>query len=160
MGLPGPGQPARLCPLPPTSLAQVQPLEVPLALLGKDGLAQLDAHVFQEPLPGQKRLPLCWHQRVEGAVGDLPVLRHSDVSPPVTWGTSLSPQGEQTPLSAPAHHLHWVGSTSPFTAMTLRKPAHRQPRLQDVLSVPRSPLPEGQELASGRGMKDLQSSFA
>lgn len=64
-------------PRPPTFLAQAQHLWVPLALLGHDGGAQLEAHVFQEPLPGHKRLPLCRHQRVEGAVGNLPVLRHS-----------------------------------------------------------------------------------
>lgn len=68
----------------PTFLAQGQQLRIPLTLLGKDSAAQLEAHIFQEPLAGQEELPLGGHQHVEGAVGDLPVLWHSIPSPPGT----------------------------------------------------------------------------
>lgn len=145
MSLPGPAPPIpqlsgktrpRLHPRPPTSLAQVQHLWVPLALLGQDGAAQLEAHVFQEPLPGHKRLPLCRHQRVEGAVGNLPVLRHSAShrgAPAPTPGRAGPTPGSG--LSPGAGY--WVGSTHPLSVLTVRtnqestpKARHRQPRLR------------------------------
>lgn len=101
------GRPA---PAAPTSLAQGQHLLIPLALLGKDRSPQLDAHVFQELLPAQKRLPLRRHQRVEGGVGDLPVLQPSAESPLRGRPRPCLPptlRGEYTPLMVGIVTTNW-----------------------------------------------------